>query len=71
MTLLASNFTVVAESFYKGFFRSFSSKCFQSLGIDPSVILYLLWLTVRKASFLQNIIEEIRPGSRNVQKGPK
>ena len=36
-----SDFIVVAESFYKGFLRSFSSKCFQSLGIEPSVILYI------------------------------
>ena len=36
-----SDFTAVAESFYKGFFRSFSSKCFQSLGIEPSVTLYM------------------------------
>ena len=33
--------------------------------------IYLLWLTVGKSSFLQNILEEIRPGSRNLQKGPK
>ena len=39
-----SDFSVVAESFYKGFLRSFSSKCFQSLGIEPSVILYIYYM---------------------------
>ena len=31
--------------------------------------MYLLWLTVGKPSFLQNIVEEIRPGPgcRNLQ----
>ena len=33
------------------------------------VILYiLLWMTVEKPSFLQNVAEEIRPGCRNLQK---
>ena len=27
--------------------------------------IYLLWLTVRKSSFLQNVLEEARPGCRN------
>ena len=36
-----SDFTAVAESFYKVYFRSFSSKCFQSMRIEPSVILYI------------------------------
>ena len=30
--------------------------------------IYLLWLTVGKSSFLQNITEEIRPGCRNLQR---
>ena len=38
-----SGFIVVAESFYKEFLRSFNSKCFQSLGIEPSVILYIYY----------------------------
>ena len=64
-----SDFIVVAESFYKGFLRSFSSKCFQSLGIEPSVILYIYYMVDKgKSSFLQNIVEEIRPGCRNLQR---
>ena len=38
-----SDFVVLAETLYKGFLRSFSSKCFQSLGIDPSVIWYICY----------------------------
>ena len=33
-----NDFIIVAESFYKRYLRSFSSKRFQSLGIEPSVI---------------------------------
>ena len=39
-----SDFIVVAESFYKEFLRSFSSTFFQSLGIEPSVILYIYYM---------------------------
>ena len=64
-----SDFIVVAESFYKGILKSFSSKCFQSLGIEPSVILYIYYMVDKgKSSFLQNIVEEIRPGCRNLQR---
>ena len=30
--------------------------------------IYLLWLAVEKSSFLQNIVEEIRYGYRNLQR---
>ena len=30
--------------------------------------IYLLWLAVGKSSFLQNIVEEIKPGCRNQQR---
>ena len=38
-----SDFIVVAESPYEGFLKSFISKCFQSLGIEPSVIFYIYY----------------------------
>ena len=38
-----SDFIVVAEICYKGFLISFSTKYFQSLGIEPSVILYIYY----------------------------
>ena len=46
------------------------SKCFQSLRIELSVILYsnLLWLAVGKSSLLQNMVEEIKPVCRNLQR---
>ena len=38
------DFIVVAENFYKGFLRSFSStNCFQSLGIEPIISLYIFY----------------------------
>ena len=60
-----SDFIVVAERFL----RTFVCKCFQSLGIEPSVILYIYYMVDKgKSSFLQNIVEEIRPGCRNLQR---
>ena len=42
--------------------RTFS-KCFQSLGIEPSVILYIYCMVDKgKSSLLQNIVDEIRRG---------
>ena len=36
---------------------------------EPSVILYIYYaLAVGKSSFFQNIVEEIRPGCRNLQR---
>ena len=29
--------------------------------------IYLSWLAVRKSSFLQNVVEKIRPGCKNLQ----
>ena len=58
-----SDFIVVAERFL----RTFVCKCFQSLGIEPSVILYIYYMVDKgKSRFLQNIVEEIRPGCRNL-----
>ena len=35
---------------------------------DPSVVLYIYYMVDKgKSSFLQNIVEEIRPGCRNLQ----
>ena len=65
-----SDFIVATESFYKRFLRSFSSK--QVFPIIANWVqcnfIYLLWLTLGKSSFLQNIVEEIRPGCRNLQR---
>ena len=38
-----SDFIAVAESFFKGFLKIFSSKCFQSFENEPSVILYIYY----------------------------
>ena len=57
---------------------SILTKCLQSLGIEPIIrvyiynivshnIVYSLWFAVGKSSFLHNILEEIRPGCRNLQ----
>ena len=60
-----SDFIVVAERFL----RTFICKCFQSLGIEPSVILYIYYIVDKgKSSLLQNIVEKIRLGSGNLQR---
>ena len=46
----SSDFIVVAEHFWKGFLRSFSSECFQSLGIEPMISSYIV--ASRKIYFL-------------------
>ena len=49
--------------------RTFSCKYFQSWGIEPSVILYIYYIVDKgKSSLSQNIVEEIRPRCRNLQR---
>ena len=59
-------FKVIKRDFWEVFLPS---KCFQLLGIKSKISLcIILWLALGKPSFLANIVVEIRPGCRHLQR---